>query len=223
MRTRRGNRHHLHHLPINHGYPGHTEPARVDRDPARIPEKLLAVMHPHDQRIDATQHGIYAVQVCDPALRFLAFGDVAHQGDNRPAVAQALRVAPQFDPCLCTILARPQQLQWFCSHAAGDDRVVGALERCARSQKHHPGLERKQLLARLVQHAAGSVVDMDDAHAGTIDQIDRIRYGVDCRDEALQRFFATLSLGDIQVHHHGAILAVIGQGCHRQQEPALLH
>ena len=53
------------------GNHGHAKATFLNRNPARLLEQLVAVMHPNDQRIDAAQHGIHAVEVCDPVLRSL--------------------------------------------------------------------------------------------------------------------------------------------------------
>jgi hypothetical protein len=41
----------------DHANPRHTECTHLDRDPARLPEQLVAVAHAHDERTDAALHG----------------------------------------------------------------------------------------------------------------------------------------------------------------------
>ena len=59
-------------------------------------EQLLAVAHAHDQRVDAAQHGIQAVQPKYLVFRRLALGDVAHDPDDEPARAGPVRMSPDF-------------------------------------------------------------------------------------------------------------------------------
>jgi len=47
-----GNRHHLRSAPIDNTYPDGSEPAVLERNPARFAEKLLAIPHPDNKRID---------------------------------------------------------------------------------------------------------------------------------------------------------------------------
>lgn len=69
-------------------------------------------------------------------FRPLALSDVAHGGDNHPAVAGVLGAAPEFDPYLPAIPAPPQHLDRFPAGTAGDDRIVNALQLLARYRQH---------------------------------------------------------------------------------------
>ena len=69
------------HLAIQRMRIDHTDPRRLecpgfDRNPACLAEQLVAIMHAHDQRIDAALHRVHAIQALDPDLGLLAFGDV---------------------------------------------------------------------------------------------------------------------------------------------------
>ena len=55
-------------LRSTHTDQGHAEAAFNHRDAARLPEQLVAIAHAHDQRVDAAQHGVDAVEEGDPGL-----------------------------------------------------------------------------------------------------------------------------------------------------------
>ena len=153
--------------------------------------------------------------------RIFAFGDIAHQGHNHPAVARVLCVEPQFDPSPFAVPAVPLQFHRLCLNAADDDAVIDTFKLFARRCQHAHRPRSQQLLAARVLHPAGRVVDMDEAHAGAIDQINRIRRRVHGRAEPLQGRLAALALGNIQMHHHRAIGMAARQGHHGHQKPAL--
>src|SRR3989304_6175578 len=48
-------------------------------DPARLPEPLVPVAHAHDQRVDAAQHGIHAIEALDAGFRAQALGTLDFQ------------------------------------------------------------------------------------------------------------------------------------------------
>src|ERR1035437_9161652 len=71
------------------------------------------------------------------------------------------------------------------------------LQSGARSGKHAGGPQREQFFVRATLHAAGSVVDIDKAHAGPIDQIYRIVRGIHGRAKAPQVIDASHPCRDV--------------------------
>src|SRR3984957_3671658 len=64
-------------LRVDHTDPRHSECARFNRSPARLPEQRFPIVHAYDQRIDTAQHGVDAIQASDPVLRLHSMGDVS--------------------------------------------------------------------------------------------------------------------------------------------------
>src|ERR1700719_2633999 len=64
-------------LRVDHANPRHSECARLNRSPARLPEQCFPIVHTYDQRIDTAQHGVDAIQASDPVLRLHSLGDVS--------------------------------------------------------------------------------------------------------------------------------------------------
>ena len=91
-RTGRGNRDDAHVGPIHNTYPGHTEPAVLHRDAARLLEKLVAPAHPHDKAVDPAQHRIDSAQPLDPLARPLHQAEgVIQSGHQTPDFAARIR------------------------------------------------------------------------------------------------------------------------------------
>src|ERR1700736_3758664 len=62
---------------VDHTDPRHSECARFNRSPARLPEQRFPIVYAYDQRIDTAQHGVDAIQASDPVLRLHSMGDVS--------------------------------------------------------------------------------------------------------------------------------------------------
>ncbi len=67
-------------------------------------------------------------------------------------------------------------------------------------------------------HAAGRLIDMDEAHARAVDQVNSIRGRVHGRGETKQRLFAASLFGDVDVHDDAA-RRIIRQRRDGQQKP----
>jgi hypothetical protein len=64
---------------IGDGHKCHRKLSSLHRDPAGFLEQLLSISHPDNERVNAAQHGVNAVQPDDSCLRLLSSGDVANE------------------------------------------------------------------------------------------------------------------------------------------------
>src|SRR6202042_1425977 len=87
--------------------PGASEAAAVHGKPARFLEEFVALGYPHDQRIDAAQHGVYAIEMLDPGLCLPALGDVGcdTDGTSRHVMVAWYQECPRQDPAHRSIRA----------------------------------------------------------------------------------------------------------------------
>ena len=75
----------------------------LDRDPARLFEQFVAHAHVHDERVDAAQHGVYAIQALDSDLSPLLLSDVfadACRSDHIAGSRPQHRIVPANEPTL---------------------------------------------------------------------------------------------------------------------------
>jgi hypothetical protein len=85
----RGDRHDLLLLLVDDSHPGEPELGNLDGNPADLAQELLSLAHPHDERIDAAQDCVDAVEAPDPVVRPLLLGDVLQRAEPAGA-ARAL-------------------------------------------------------------------------------------------------------------------------------------
>src|SRR4029079_2371850 len=63
-------------FPADGSTPGEAKASMLNCDAARLAEKLFSIAHAHDERIDAAQDGVNAIEAGNPAFVLLLFGYV---------------------------------------------------------------------------------------------------------------------------------------------------
>ncbi len=189
-------------FPVHQPDPGDPEPARLDRDPARLAEQLVAFAHTHDQRVDPAQDGVHAIQPPDLLVGPLSLGDVAGDSDDQRAAFREQRATMKFGPASAAVVASertflPEPL------SAGRDHVVeSAADIFVTAAEDGLRIHLQQPLARVAEPLAGRVVYVDKTHGRRIGQEDRVGRYVHRHAESLQLALGALALGDIGEDGH---------------------
>ncbi|MEA3221080.1 MAG: hypothetical protein OZX49_02199 [Immundisolibacter sp.] len=226
--TRRGQRNNLHLAAIDDAYPGHAKPAVLDGDAARLPEQLVPVAHAHDQRIDAAEHCVHAVQAADSVIRFLAYGDVRGETCDayNPAGGIADRKASGLDPPNQSIRAHDPVLE--IEPPLRNPFLVFLVDRCPliRADRLGPRFSiGVRAFAAAAKYLRVGGTDIQRAAVVGVDQEEHVanvfRHLPKAQLAGMQVFFGLSACRHVHVHDHGAIWTVIRQGRHRHQEPAL--
>src|SRR6185436_14207407 len=123
-----------------------------------------------------------------------AIPDIARAGDDDPSVLGMQRPAMRLDGDARAVLAAVLAPDPACSIAAvADDRVVFALQGLpVRAEQAHRA-PADDFLARIADHVAEGLVDVDIAQALALDKYDRISRRVERRAEPHQGLFAALA------------------------------
>src|SRR5690349_6309424 len=63
-------------FPVDDTNPCEAKASMLNSDAARLAEKLFSIAHAHDERIDAAQYGVNAIEAGNPAFGLLLLGYV---------------------------------------------------------------------------------------------------------------------------------------------------
>jgi len=136
-------------------------------------------------------------QLHQALLGVLAFGDVARHGHQDPALARAQGAPLHFHRQARTILALQLQFRHRPALVAGQQLGVQLLElglALVRAARPHA----QEILALEAQHAASRLVDVDKAHAGAVDEENRVGRRIHRQAEAAQVFVEADARGHVQ-------------------------
>src|SRR2546429_2706776 len=88
----------LHRLPVDDAQPCHLEPTHFNRDAAGFTVELFPVSDPNDERVDAAQYRVYAVQASYVDLRLVLFGYVLQCAEPSCSAARIGIPLDRLDP-----------------------------------------------------------------------------------------------------------------------------
>ena len=149
------------------------------------------------------RQGIEMGQLHQALLGILALGDVARHGHQNPALPRAQGTPLHFHRQRRAILALQLQFRHRAALVAGQQLVV-QLFQLGLALVRAPRPHAQEVLAFKAQHAAGSLVDVDEAHAGAVDEKNRVSRGIHRQAEAAQVFIEA----DARRHVQGQLLVV---------------
>ena len=196
-------RHHLLQGVVHAADPGDLELAVLHRNAAGLAEQFVALAHPHDQGVDAAEHGIHAVQPLDAPLGVAACRDVLTQGRHPrhlPAHGAQHRVVPVHQ----APLARPGQDLVVVMPGRGPvgqhvSKDAAHIAHLGRHEQVEP-VAAKHFVALPARQPQQVVVAVGDA-AFTVqhqrDHLDFVEHVVEAAVAFVQFFFGALFLGDV--------------------------
>ncbi len=152
----------LHRLLVDNAQPRHLEPTHFNRDAAGFTVELFPASDPNDERVDAAQYRVYAVQASYVDLCLILFGYVLQRAEPSCSAVRTgipldwLDALPHMDPCA---VGSPQPIFHVRAHArdAGFERFctkrftifrVQDVEPCARRLGHAGGIDANELRQR---------------------------------------------------------------------------
>ncbi|MNM31227.1 hypothetical protein D3C81_417990 [compost metagenome] len=149
------------------------------------------------------RQGVEMGQFHQALLGVLALGDVARHGHQYPALARTQGAPLHFHGQRRTVLALQLQFRHRAALVARQQLVVQLFQlRLALLRAARPGPQ--EVFALETEHAARRLVDVDKAHAGPVDEENRIRRGIHGQAEAAQVFVEA----DACRHVQGQLLVV---------------
>ena len=131
----------------------------------------------------------------------VALRNIARDDYDDVSVAGRDRAPHQFDREQRAILQTVIHFQRRSVIVASDDAIVGLRQLVARERRDVLWPHLQELRPAVPEQPAGSVVDIDEAHAGPVDEQDQVRREVHGGAELAQRFFRTDAFADVP--HHG--------------------
>src|SRR2546430_2503460 len=152
----------LHRLPVDDAQPCHLEPTHFNRDAAGFTVELFPASDPNNERVDAAQYRVYAVQASYVDLCLLLFRYVLQCAEPSCSTVRIgipqdwLDTLPHMNPCAVgspqpifhvRARARDASFERFCTKRFAVIRVQD-VEPCARALGHAGSIHANELRQR---------------------------------------------------------------------------